>query len=303
MANLISVIIPTYNRAHILADTLLSVQNQSFTNWECLIVDDGSSDNTEALANNFAANDKRFRFLSRPATMQKGANSCRNFGLKQANGDLIKWLDSDDILQQECISKQLSVIAEYDVCFCQANFFTKEYGQINFIPNRVWGKLFPERSLAVVDSYLLKGTRWQTACGLWKRPFLPEKPFLEGLQNSQEWLMHLNMLLLKPRIRFLDENLCHIRSHTGSMSNAKHKKSNYYYHQCWSRIEAMKALSEQKNLTMPIFKKIVRFILWNHLFIFYSGSIVKGLSFCTRYPRIFTYLRALESTGNGTHSA
>jgi glycosyltransferase involved in cell wall biosynthesis len=98
MIPLISIIIPTFNRAHIIGETLDSIIAQSYTDWECIIVDDGSTDDTEVVIAEYINNDSRFKFYKRPKHREKGPNSCRNFGFEKSKGHLIHWFDSDDLL-------------------------------------------------------------------------------------------------------------------------------------------------------------------------------------------------------------
>ena len=74
---LVSIIIPTFNRAHLLSETLHSVLTQTYTNWECLVVDDGSTDDTEYVVKSYVARDARIQFHIRPKYKIKGANACR----------------------------------------------------------------------------------------------------------------------------------------------------------------------------------------------------------------------------------
>ena len=106
----ISIIIPTYNRAEIISETLDSVVAQTHENWECIIVDDGSTDNTADVILEYTNRDKRFKYHLRPETLNKGASPCRNYGLKQANGDFIQFLDSDDLLNKNKFLEQLKLI-------------------------------------------------------------------------------------------------------------------------------------------------------------------------------------------------
>lgn len=89
---LVSIIIPTYNRAHLIIDTLLSVQAQTYQNWECIVVDDASTDNTAELVK--ALKDDRIIFLS--LSKKGNANVARNKGVEMASGEFIAYLDSDD---------------------------------------------------------------------------------------------------------------------------------------------------------------------------------------------------------------
>lgn len=104
---LVSIIIPTYNRASFLGETISSVQKQTYNNWECIIVDDGSTDYTEELMEFFLDRDKRVKFFKRPESWSKGGNSCRNYGFKISKGEYIQWLDSDDIISIDKLEKQV----------------------------------------------------------------------------------------------------------------------------------------------------------------------------------------------------
>ena len=107
MSQKISVVIPTFNREHIISETLDSVLRQTYENWECLVIDDGSSDNTEAILAAYQEKDTRFKFIKRTAERKKGANSCRNIGVENATGDYIQFLDSDDLVAPDKFEEQI----------------------------------------------------------------------------------------------------------------------------------------------------------------------------------------------------
>lgn len=90
----VSVVIPTYNREHLLSRSLDSVLAQTFTDFEVLVVDDGSTDGTAVLMAEYEARDGRIRYLSQPRNA--GVSAARNRGLREARGDFIAFLDSDD---------------------------------------------------------------------------------------------------------------------------------------------------------------------------------------------------------------
>ncbi|GAB2778755.1 hypothetical protein GCM10010465_26700 [Actinomadura fibrosa] len=102
----VSVIIPTYNRVMFLGETLNSVITQSFSDWECIVVDDGSNDHTAELMEFYTNIDDRILYYQRPEDRPKGANACRNFGLENSKGKYIQWLDSDDIISPDKLEKQ-----------------------------------------------------------------------------------------------------------------------------------------------------------------------------------------------------
>ena len=102
---MVSIIIPTYNRVNLIGETLDSVIGQTYKNWECIIVDDGCTDNTENVISEFS--DSRIKYYKRPFNKKKGASSCRNYGLEIAKGKLIQFLDDDDLLDKNKLAAQV----------------------------------------------------------------------------------------------------------------------------------------------------------------------------------------------------
>ena len=109
---LVSVIIPTYNRAHLIGETLDSVLAQTYQNWECIIVDDGSSDDTNEVVGVYVKKDSRFKFYHRPDKHLPGGNGARNYGFKMSQGEYIQWFDSDDLMRKEFLDFKLKSINE-----------------------------------------------------------------------------------------------------------------------------------------------------------------------------------------------
>ena len=101
---LVSVIIPCFNHARHLSETLESLLSQDHANWEGLIVDDGSTDNSGEVAGQYAKKDSRFKYIYQH---NQGLPSARNNGIKQAQGDFIQFLDADDLITPDKLSAQL----------------------------------------------------------------------------------------------------------------------------------------------------------------------------------------------------
>lgn len=121
----VSVLLPAYNAEKTLVDSLRSVARQSETDWECLVVDDGSSDATLAIARRFAAQDARFRVLSLP---HAGIVSALNAGLGECRGELVARLDGDDLMQRQRLEKQRSALAQepsWAGVGCHVRFFPR----------------------------------------------------------------------------------------------------------------------------------------------------------------------------------
>ncbi|NNC45269.1 MAG: glycosyltransferase family 2 protein, partial [Winogradskyella sp.] len=109
---LISIIVPCYNQAKYLDEALHSVFIQSYKNWECIIVNDGSFDDTESVAAQWTKKDKRYVYLYQE---NSGLSSARNAGLRKACGDYIQFLDSDDVIEASKFEKQIEDLITHDI--------------------------------------------------------------------------------------------------------------------------------------------------------------------------------------------
>ena len=109
---LISVVIPAYNAEQFLDETLESVLSQTYENWECIIVNDGSTDNTESIAKKWCERDTRFRYFYKE---NSGVSDTRNLGIKEARGEYIAFLDADDLYMPNFLEVCLENLVEKDV--------------------------------------------------------------------------------------------------------------------------------------------------------------------------------------------
>lgn len=124
----ISIIVPCYNQACFLPETLQSVLEQSYTDWECIIVDDGSPDNAEEIASEWVEKDDRFRYLKKE---NEGVAKARNKGIEAAQGEWILPLDSDDIIAKDYLKKAVEVMSnnpDVGIIYCKVNFFGAKKG-------------------------------------------------------------------------------------------------------------------------------------------------------------------------------
>ncbi|MAQ82778.1 MAG: glucosyl transferase [Maritimibacter sp.] len=122
-----SIVIPCFNAAPTLAETLRSIEAQTVRDWECLLVDDGSTDATPELAAAFAARDQRFRLLCNPG---KGPSAARNFGAKQGRGGILSFCDADDLwLPAKLAETGRAIRTGADACFGRIVFFDGDTGR------------------------------------------------------------------------------------------------------------------------------------------------------------------------------
>lgn len=222
--NWVSIIIPTYNRAHLIGETLDSIIAQSYKNWECIVVDDGSTDNTATLITDYIKKDNRFQYHQRPVDRKKGANACRNYGFELSKGEYIKWFDSDDIMHPDFLEKQVEVLennSDLDFCASQSLTFYKDSAdQTKNEANRN-----PKHSLVL--SYLVKNHFFFTGAPLWRKEYFYQKElFDENLTDSHESDFHFRMLLYFPKYIYLKNFLFSIRRGNESITqNIENKKA------------------------------------------------------------------------------
>ena len=123
---LVSIIVPTYNYAHLITQALDSVRAQSYQAWECIVIDDGSTDNTEEVVKAYAQRDSRIRFIRQSNQRQAAA---RNTGIENGTGAYIQFLDADDLIESKKLELQVAYLdlhPETDITYSGARYFTAE---------------------------------------------------------------------------------------------------------------------------------------------------------------------------------
>lgn len=113
MSSLISIILPAYNAESCIQSTIQSVLNQTYTDWELIVIDDGSTDNTVAICQQIQASDKRINIFSKP---NGGPSSARNLGLQQVHGEYLMFLDADDQFAPNALEIAIQGIEGKELC-------------------------------------------------------------------------------------------------------------------------------------------------------------------------------------------
>lgn len=115
MEELVSIITPLYNSEKFIKEAIKSVQNQIYSSWEMIIIDDCSSDNSIQIIEKFVKKDERIRLLSNKTNL--GVSASRNHGIKEAKGRFIAFLDADDLWNKEKLSTQIAYILKNNIGF------------------------------------------------------------------------------------------------------------------------------------------------------------------------------------------
>lgn len=196
MTPLVSIIIPTYNRADLISETLDSVLAQTYQNWECIVVDDGSADDTAAIIASYCKIDSRFQRFQRPKNKLKGANACRNLGFEKSKGEYLIFLDSDDLLEDTCLEGRLKIVCnrkielENELHVFNSGLLIKGHKS----------KVIYNKSLNEYKSYLEMFLKtivpWQTSAVLWDKTIFEDVGmFDEEFQRLQDVDLHTRLLL------------------------------------------------------------------------------------------------------------
>jgi glycosyltransferase involved in cell wall biosynthesis len=188
--SLVSIIVPCFNQAKYLDDALNSVLNQSHRKWECIVVNDGSTDNTSDVVNKWTVADSRFVLFEQS---NAGLSAARNAGLKLAKGKYIQFLDSDDCLFRDKLSSQVRSIGnatKYGVAI--TNYIRGMDGNINERDVKA-SYLPPVSSGGKLSIYELIAD-WETRISIPAHCFLFTRDFFDdgiefniALKNHEDW--------------------------------------------------------------------------------------------------------------------
>ena len=218
---LISVIIPCYNQARYLPDAVDSVISQTVGNWECLVINDGSPDDTERIVSQLMQSDKRIRYVKHE---NAGPSYTRNRGIELATGRYIQFLDADDMLAPTKLESQLGLLEstkEIALAYCDYHYATEDGAPI--LDHPCYKPPLLEAGYALQD--LAHG--WETKLSIPIHCFLFDARifkecgirFDESLPNNEDWDCWMNVLALNPRLFYVDDKYAIYRLHADARTS------------------------------------------------------------------------------------
>ncbi|WP_298287546.1 glycosyltransferase [uncultured Lutibacter sp.] len=214
-SKLVSIIIATYNRGHLISETIESVLEQSYQFWELIIVDDSSNDNTENVVKSYTDKDKRIKYFKRPSYRIKGPNSSRNFGIENSIGDYIVSLDSDDWLLPDYLMEKVKILTnnpEIDGVLSKTILVNNN----KEIIKREKRTFLTDN---VLDDFISLKISWYMHDILWRKKFLLGKIlYNEQLLKMLDRDFHIRRLTENPKLYLVDEFLALYRIHENSNS-------------------------------------------------------------------------------------
>lgn len=223
---IISIIIPVFNRADLLCMTIESIQAQTFADWECILIDDHSTDNSLEIMMGLQEHDSRIKSFLRPSHLKKGANASRNFGFLQATGEYIKWFDSDDLM----LSHHLELVY-HTLIRENADFVISDTENFDHITGEVVAKTYHfDRASAVITAYnfALNRIGWMTVDFCGKKNILENITFNENLCDGDEYNFMIKLLEKTQNGILLPNIVSKRRMHDNSISVLnRNNNSNY----------------------------------------------------------------------------
>lgn len=215
---MLSIIIPTYNRAILLKETLDSIRVQTYKDWECLVIDDGSTDGTEATVSEMIKMDARFQYFKRPAGLPKGANACRNFGFGRSKGEFINWFDSDDLMREDHYELKVNALLKHGAAHCviaQLEYFEEKDGL------RIYSEAKPIPKEDLVEQYIIGKCSIGTTNPVWRRAVIEAQPKLFDTEIIQSQDLELYSRIFKDFgiIVVIDQSLIQVRKVGNSISS------------------------------------------------------------------------------------
>ncbi|MFV0196389.1 glycosyltransferase [Empedobacter falsenii] len=255
---LVSIIIPTYNRAELIGETLDSVLAQTYQNWECIVVDDGSSDNTDEVLKNYINKDSRIKYHHRPKQYKPGGNGARNYGFDLSKGEYINWFDSDDVMLNIFISEKIIVSKKNDMVISghyvtNADLTIKEKKIIRIKDNILKDYLDWKKDFQIVTNNIF-----------FERKFIEinKYRFNEDILRGQEaeFLFRIfdeNLESLKYKI--LNKPLFFYRQHNDSKTNEFNNK-NIDFNKSIIKVHFLKLIISDNRGFLSIKKNVIKFL-------------------------------------------
>ncbi|ACM19814.1 glycosyltransferase [Geotalea daltonii FRC-32] len=207
----VSVIIPTYNRSELLKCAITSVLDQAYDNYELLIIDDGSTDDTKSIVNGFGSPKIRYIYQS-----NSGRSSARNYGIKLSKGEYVSFLDSDDIFLPNKLSLQVQALDENPNCglvYAYAKNVDENGRFLDFhFDGNLSGKIYPEM-LYIKNNYITTPTVMVRAKVLAQ---------IGGFNESMHMCEDLDLwrrIARKYEVKQICQSLAHVRIRTTEKMN------------------------------------------------------------------------------------
>lgn len=242
----VSIITPLYNGEEFIEETINSVLNQSYTNWEMIITDDNSIDNSFKIVEKYLKSDPRIKYVK--LDKNQGAAVCRNTSIEMAKGKYIAFLDSDDIWKKDKLERQIQFMEKNNYYFT----FTK-YQQILEDGTKT------EKQISVPKVINYKKALLYNPVGCLTAVYNQEKLgkiYMPLIRKRQDYGLWLKILKITQGYG-LNENLAYYRLRKSSMSSNKAEMIKWHWI-LYRNIEKMSILNSMKYVIIYVIVKILK---------------------------------------------
>ena len=246
MEKLVSIIMPAYNCVDYISESIKSVQNQSYRNWELIVADDNSTDGTVDAVRSMAADDNRIHLLETDINL--GPAAARNRAINAAQGDYIAFLDSDDIWYQDKLSRQISFMEQmgYDFTYTAYEKISEHMGVVISAPKSV-----------NYSSMLYQGDPIGNLTVVYNAEKLG-KFYVPDIKKRNDFALWLKIMHDCDRAYGLDEVLASYRVRAGSISSTRKSKLIKYYWELYRDIERLSNIKSSAAIASLVFFKSIR---------------------------------------------
>ncbi|WP_405325653.1 glycosyltransferase family 2 protein [Leeuwenhoekiella sp. LLG6367-2.1] len=221
----ITILLATFNRAHLILETLESIKNQTYTYFECLITDDNSTDETEVVINAFIESDSRFFYFKKTEAYPQGLSATRNFGLDLAqkrNAEFIQFFDDDDIMHPQKLELQIEPFIEepkLDITICMYRKFW-DVTQIQFNLKKAFDPSYSIKTDNLLRSFYLNQIHLNSLGPIWKFEVLKKYRFDTLLFYAEEREFYLRIFLKESlKYQLIEQILCWYRKHDQAITS------------------------------------------------------------------------------------
>lgn len=214
----------TYNRAHFIVETLVAIQNQTFPDWECLIIDDGGTDNTLEVIGTIIEADPRFLVFKRPDNYKKALPGCRNYGLDLAKGEYVIFFDDDDIPHPQNLELCVLELADPSISFCRyiRNVFFEDF-HYAFDYSTTYTSFYIDKS--DIEKILNNQLQFNSTSVMWRASCFETNRYVETLLYCEEWELYSRIISAGLRGISIDKCLFYGRKHSESMTGEYDRKN------------------------------------------------------------------------------
>ncbi|MFD2284865.1 glycosyltransferase [Pedobacter petrophilus] len=223
---LVSIIIPSFNYAHLIVETLESIIKQRYANWECIIVDDGSTDHTAVVVRQFIAAHPGYHIIFHPVK-NGGTSAAKNTGIALSKGKYLQFLDADDLLSEDKLSIQADLAERFGagLVFSKADYFVDDAAGRNIVQKYPEGFLAKEtlKDFALFKRIIVNNVLTINSPLVEKKLIVAAGMFDPELKNNEDWMLWFKVALLHPHFIFDgdDRSAALIRLHGNSAINNK----------------------------------------------------------------------------------